>query len=245
VTTDWLEVAGIPSHDVPDIIVLEGSWWRSQRERQRLSRLCDPRPLAAPDWWLGGYGPYRVLYACLYGAARAVEPVLMVGTYGTRAVVQIGSCGGLQPSVHTGDLLVPAPVLGADGVSTQLSPGPSYSPTAGLVTSLETAAARTGEPLRLGPTVSECTLSQLRPQDLSMAQWVEEGYLGVDLETASVYAAAERVGVGHAAVLYVWDEHWVGRNWSDPLPLEVENRRAQAEIRMFDIALEGATAYLG
>lgn len=243
-TKDWLKVVGLHPNEVPEIIILEGTWWRTERERQRLARLSAPRSLAAPDWWLGTYGRYRVLYACLYGAARAVEPVLMIGPYGTRAVIQIGSCGGLHSCLRTGDLLVPSPVLGADGVSTCLSPGPSYKATAELTASLKAAGERMGELVRTGPTVSECTLSQLRPQDPEMTRWIENGYLGVDLETAAVYAASEQLGVGHAAVLYVWDQHWEDRNWSDPLPPEVEARRVRAEERMFDVALEGARAYL-
>jgi uridine phosphorylase len=115
--SDWLDVVGLKADEVPEIIVLEGSWWRSNREKERLPHLSAVRELAAPDWWLGEYHDRRVLYACLYGAARAIEPIGILGPFGVRVAVQIGSCGGLAHVTNTGEYIVPTTVTPEDGVS--------------------------------------------------------------------------------------------------------------------------------
>lgn len=86
----WLDLLGLAEDEVPQALVVEGSWWRREREAQRLALLTDVRELGAPDWWWGRYGGTPVVYACLYGGPRAVEPVDVLGLLGTPLVAQVG-----------------------------------------------------------------------------------------------------------------------------------------------------------
>jgi len=71
----WLECAGLEEHEVPDLLILEGTWWHKQRYEMRLAYLDNVRELKFPDMYLGSYKGKKIMFCCAYGAARAVEPV--------------------------------------------------------------------------------------------------------------------------------------------------------------------------
>ena len=52
---EWLQALKLPAEDIPDIVIIEGSWWRAQRTEWRLSYLTDVRELEFPDifWGVG------------------------------------------------------------------------------------------------------------------------------------------------------------------------------------------------
>jgi hypothetical protein len=97
---EWLHAMKLPKEDIPDVIILEGSWWRQQRTAWRLGYLTDVRELEFPDIFWGRWRDKKVVYCCVYGAPRAVEIVHLFGTLGTRLAVQIGTCSGLQPHLN-------------------------------------------------------------------------------------------------------------------------------------------------
>ena len=78
----WQQLLALDDAELPRVLVTEGSWWRAEREAQRLAELDDVRALPFPDWWWGRHRGVPVVYACLYGAPRAVEPVHVLGELG-------------------------------------------------------------------------------------------------------------------------------------------------------------------
>lgn len=235
---DWWSVTGLTPAELPRLVVLEGTWWRRDREAERLRLLTDVRELSAPDWYLGRYRDEPVVYACMYGAARAVEPVAILGRLGVPMVFQIGSCGGISPRAKTGDLVIPTSVAVEEGVSRWYHAEPVVYPAQDLADAATRIAKARGFTVLRGQTVTEDTLQEVRPPDDSLSRWLKAGYLGVDMETSAVLSAARMTGMRAAAILYVWDELTRGRRWSDPLPPNVEARRRAAEAAMFEIALE-------
>ena len=235
---DWWEVTGLSKAEVPEVVVLEGTWWRRQREEQRLALLDQVRELDAPDWYWGTYRGHPVVYACMYGAARAVEPVVILGQLGSPTVVQIGSCGGINPDAHTGDLLIPDEVAIEEGVSRWYHANRMVSATPHLVEKAVEVTSRKGIRALRGVSVTEDTLLGVRPHDDSVGRWIDAGYIGVDMETSAVFSAAQHMGMNRLALIHIWDEYALGRRWSDPLPPEVDAYRRTSEEAMFEIALE-------
>ncbi len=232
----WRDLLRLGAEEVPDLVVVEGSWWRREREAQRLALLEDVRELGAPDWWWGRRGGHAVVYACLYGAPRAVEPVHVLGTLGTPVAVQIGSCGGLQDHVLTGDLVLPSRVTVAEGASPAYGGGTVAEATPALVHALAAAAGERGHTVHTGPHVTTEVLLR-QPIELVRA-WSRLGHLAVDMETSAVFSAAAWAGMERAAVLHVWDELLAGRSWLDPLPPELALRRQDAEADLFGLVLD-------
>lgn len=94
---EWLTALKLPATDIPDVVIVEGSWWRAERTAWRLSYLEEVRELAFPDIFFGRWQGRKVVYCCAYGAPRTVEIIHLFGLLGAHLAVQIGTCGGLQP----------------------------------------------------------------------------------------------------------------------------------------------------
>lgn len=237
---DWWAVTGLVPAERPELLVVEGSWWRRDRERQRLAELEEVRELAAPDWWWGRWHGHPVVYACVYGAARTVEPVHLLGQLGTPAVIQLGSCGSLARGLRPGDLVVPTRAVIAEGASAHYGGIADASPTADLAGRLADAAMAAGHQVYCGPTVTTEVLLR-QPAEL-VGSWASAGLLGVDMETSATFSAAAWTGMRCAALLHVWDDVIDARSWTVPLPAALSARRQRAEQAQFGLALRVALA---
>ena len=235
---DWRAVTGLTAAELPELLVVEGSWWRRERERQRLAVLDEVRELGAPDWWWGRWCGHPVVYACVYGAARTVEPVPVLGQLGTPAVVQIGSCGALATGMRPGDLVVPAWVRIAEGASAHYGGGEYAGPAGGLTERLVAVAGDAGHTVWQGATVSTEVLLR-QPPELARS-WAREGLLAVDMETSATFSAARWCGMACGALLHVWDDVLAGKSWTEPLPPADDARRRQAEDELFSLVLRAA-----
>lgn len=231
----WLEAMGLDASEVPALLVLEGSWWQRDRNRQRLALLRDTRELRFPELHVGWYGDHAVAYSCAYGAPRAVEPVHAFGSVGTTIVVQIGSCGGLQPSLRTGDILLPERAAIGEGTSQYYGGGDVAHATPVLVDRLETAFKQRGFTVHRGPHITASALFA-QPPGL-IGSWHDAGYLGVDMETSAVFSAAASFGMQAVSALFVWDELLAGRTWLDPFEPEEHDRQQRANAALFEVAL--------
>lgn len=233
---DWWQVVGLGADEVPELLVVEGSWWRRDREAQRLPLLDGVRELAAPDWWWGRWRGSPVVYACVYGASRTVEPVHVLGQLGTGTVAQIGSCGSLRPGIRPGDVLVTDDAHIAEGASAHYGATGRVAATRELTARAARAAGGRGLTVHTGPTVTTEVLLR-QPPDL-VRSWSDAGLLGVDMETSATFAAASWLGMRRVSVLHAWDDLLAGRSWTDPLPAQDAARRSAAEAALFEIVLE-------
>ncbi len=228
----WLGLLGLAPEEVPRLLVLEGTWWRRRALDKRLPRLRDVRELGMPDLWHGWLGEVPVAYCPAYGAARAVEPVHVLGVCGTPVVVQIGSCGGLQPHVRTGDVVVSRSAQIGEGASQYYGGAGSSAADPALV---GRAAGLLDVPVHVGTTVTTSALLQ-QPDEL-VATWAAAGHLGVDMETSAVFTVARQLGMRAASLLFVWDE-LPGRPWTDAFTPAERAAHARAEAAVFSVALQ-------
>jgi hypothetical protein len=221
----WLSLLDLREEEVPRLLVLEGTWWRQKALDSRLPMLRQARELGMPDLWHGWYGDIPVAYCPAYGASRAVEPVHVLGLLGTRNVVQIGSCGSLQPDLRTGDIVLSERATIGEGASQyyggRTSPRPTWAGwraqrRCSRPAATNVRAARLHRPRRCcssrrsccagGPKTGTCR----RHGDL-------RGLLA---------AAAFRMRA--ASLLFVWDE-LPQRSWTDAFTEQEE--QAQAALR--------------
>jgi len=212
---EWQHALGLEDEDLPVAVISEGTWWREQRTRERLSLLEDVKELRFPDIFVGRWHGRPVAYCCAYGAPRAVEVAHLFGALGAELVVQIGSCGGLQEDLSPGDVVVPdwagcqegiASIYGADD---RVQADSHWSDRARMILSDQEHVVHGGTNL---------TWHSIFAQDGSMVEkWHEAGYVSVDMETATTLAVAQHFEMKAVSMLVVWDDLMAGRSFLDPL----------------------------
>ena len=232
--TRWRTLLGLAEHEVPRLLVQEGTWWRQRALDSRLPALTGVRELGLPDLWHGWHGEVPVAFCVAHGASRAVEPVQVLGSCGTPVVVQIGSCGGLQPNVRTGDIVLSERATIGEGTSEYFGGKGVAEANLGRVTRAASLFAGRDMHTHRGPTVTTGALLAQPPALLR--RWAAAGHLAVDTETSAVFSAAAALGMRAASLQYVWGQV-PGRVWTDdddPADLPV---LARANRAVFEVAL--------
>ena len=224
---EWLDALGMDQTEVPQAVIMEGSWWRAQRTAWRLSYLDEVRELAFPDMFYGFW-------------QRSVELAHLFGVLGTPRMVMIGTCGALDPDLATGDVVVPSRAVAQEGVAHLYE---TVAEETGIVHSdpnlnalvraaLENRRVRTADSLHL-------TWSSIFAQSGAMVEgWRETGYGSVDMEAATLFAVALHFGFAATALLAVWDQLTADRSFLDPPTPEEQIHLDAANAAVFETALK-------
>ncbi len=160
---------------------------------------------------LGFTGTYRgervsVQTTGMGGPSAAIVVEELIGLGVTR-LLRVGKCGGLQPNMELGELVLGLTALPADGVSHEYVGGDAHAPTASwaIVEAAVGAAARLGYPLRVGPIASTNSFTTHAPDQGRERRWAARGYLAVEMEAAAIFTIAAHHGVEAGCLLTVAD----------------------------------------
>jgi DeoD family purine-nucleoside phosphorylase len=135
-------------------------------------------------------------------AAIVIEELVQLGV---RRLLRVGTCGGLQPDLALGDLIVAISAVPADGPARAYVDGEPHAPTAdfGLTHGMIHAAKGFGLRPRVGPVASSDTFYD--PDPGRHRRWSARGVLGVEMEAAVLFTIGALRGVPAACVLTVSD----------------------------------------
>ncbi len=167
-------------------------------------------------------------------AAIVIEELAMLGV---KRIVRVGTCGGLQPDMKLGDLIVAISAVAADSTATHLVPEP-HTPTADweLVHGAVHAAKELGKPVRVGPIVSSDLF--YNPDDGQYARWSARGILAVEMEAAVLFTLGALKGVQAGCLLTVSDVVVEG----EFIRISDDEMRAAVD-QMTELALTTVTAH--
>ena len=117
-------------------------------------------------------------------AAIVIEELAQLGV---KKLMRVGTCGGLQPDLSMGDLIIALSATPADATATHYALGEPHAPTAdfGLVHEAVHQAKELGKPVRVGPIVSSDIFYQ--PDEGLAGRWSERGILAVEMEAAILF----------------------------------------------------------
>jgi DeoD family purine-nucleoside phosphorylase len=135
-------------------------------------------------------------------AAIVIEELVQLGV---RKLVRVGTCGGLQPDLAIGDLIVALAATPADSTALHYIGGEPHAPTADweLVHGAVHQAKELGKRVRVGPIVSSDVFYQ---PDAGQAQrWSERGVLAVEMEASVLFTLGALRKVQTGCLLIVSD----------------------------------------
>ena len=126
-------------------------------------------------------------------AAIVVEELVQLGV---KRLLRVGTCGGLQPDLALGDLIVALSAIPADATARHLVGTDQHVPTASweLVHGAVHVAKEIGQPMRIGPIVSSDLF--YNPDGGQYERWSSRGVLAVEMEAAALFTVAAIGGIG-------------------------------------------------
>jgi DeoD family purine-nucleoside phosphorylase len=135
-------------------------------------------------------------------AAIVIEELVQLGA---KRLLRVGTCGGLQPGMTLGDLIVAIAAIPADATSRHLIGNDVHVPTSDweLVHGAVHAAKEIGQPMRVGPIVSSDLF--YNPDGEQYERWSKRGVLAVEMEAAVLFTLGALRGVQAGCLLTVSD----------------------------------------
>jgi DeoD family purine-nucleoside phosphorylase len=122
---------------------------------------------------------------------------------GARRLLRVGTCGGLDPRLELGQLLIATEAISDDGTSRALGAGERLAPSPGLLDASRAAASQLDAAVAAeGPVVSTDLFYDAEDRQLG---WISAGALAVEMEAATLFALAGRRGVQAGCLLLVSD----------------------------------------
>jgi purine-nucleoside phosphorylase len=136
------------------------------------------------------------------GATIVFEELIQLGV---KKLLRVGTCGGLQPDMALGDLIVAVSAVAADQTAVKLVNFEPHTPTAdwGLVHGAVHAAKELGKPVRVGPIVSSDLF--YNPDEGQYARWSDRGILAVEMEASVIFTLGALRKVQAGCLLTVSD----------------------------------------
>jgi DeoD family purine-nucleoside phosphorylase len=167
-------------------------------------------------------------------AAIVVEELVQLGV---KRILRIGTCGGLQPDMKLGDLIVAISAVPADSTAMHYVGGEPHAPTADweLVHAAVHAAKELGKLVRIGPIVSSDLF--YNPDEGQYARWSDRGVLAVEMEAAVLFTLGALRKVKTACLLTVSDVVVEG----EFVRISDEEMKAAVD-QMTELALETVTS---
>ncbi|MGN6378705.1 MAG: phosphorylase family protein [Gaiellales bacterium] len=135
-------------------------------------------------------------------AAIVIEELIQLGV---KRLIRVGTCGGLQPELGLGDLIVALSAVPADGTARHYVGGEPHAPTADfpLTHGIIHAAKELGMRPAVGPVASSETFYDPDPE--RHRRWTARGVMGVEMEAAVLFTIGALRRVQAACVLTVSD----------------------------------------
>lgn len=180
-------------------------------------------------------------FALVYGSAMLSEIAHLACACGSRRNLMLGSCGGLAHGQRTHDVIIPTHSFATE------SSAHAYAPTSdnrfcsdpALSDATERAIAKR-HTVHQGPTMThQAMLAETWDQ---IVRWSDDGYLGVEMEAATLFAVSRHFGVPAAGLLRVADNLIEQETVFSPSNSHGGSTKAQLLSDMIRVAVDLVTA---
>lgn len=178
----------------------------------------------------------RYWFVIAYGGALLSEYLHLACIFGSKKNILLGTCGGLLKGANTFDFVIPEWSYAEESSAKGYQPdsGHRYKPHKKLSDRLA-ALLESDHVVHRGPTITYQAMLAETWDDV--INWSAQGYIGVEMEAATVFAVSKHFGVPAAALLRVGD-NLIGQETLLTMDLQkLAAIRHKVSQQAFDVAL--------
>lgn len=215
---DFKKTLGLPEDYHVDGTLSYGSWNSDEQKAQLEKTLADLGEEVTyetipnfPNWAIVfKVNNKRFWFDSFYGGARLSEVIHMTSLFGAKKHIFLGTCGGLKEDGLAGDIILPTYSVGNESATRMYNPEAEdnkHFADENLTTSIK-QRLNTDYRVHSGGIMTCQAMLAETLEDIK--NWSKEGYLGVEMETATVFAVAKHFNVPAAAILTIADNLIIG-----------------------------------
>jgi purine-nucleoside phosphorylase len=238
---DWNKLLKFPEDKEVDAVIVSGNSL-ANREReigfleQALSNYKDVKKVEyiQDNFFSSIYefeiGDKLIWFDVVYGGAYLSELLHVGCIFGSKKNFLVGTCGGLQKNLETGDLVIPTYTYGNESTTRIYQPDiKDHKHYADKELRKEFVKSISDYKIHSGPIITCQGMLGETPEDIK--KWTEEGYLGVEMESSTFFAVSNSFNVPSVAVMHISDNLVKNILYGDE---EMEkNREFRNKIRVY------------
>ncbi|MBN8618607.1 MAG: nucleoside phosphorylase [Anaerolineae bacterium] len=198
---DFLPVTKIPRSGLPEFALVCGD----PRRAARIATLFEnSREIGSNREYVTYRGTWQgvdlVVSSHGVGGPGAICMFEELAMAGVKTIIRVGTCGGLQPNIEDGDLVIATGTIREDGVTDQFVPlpYPAFS-TPEVVLALQHAARQIAHPWHRGVVWTKALFypGVIPPTDV----YLKAGIVAVEMELAALLIMASVRGLNAGGIL--------------------------------------------
>ena len=238
---DWNKLLKFPEDKEVDAVIVSGNSL-ANREReigfleQALSNYKDVKKVEyiQDNFFSSIYefeiGDKLIWFDVVYGGAYLSELLHVGCIFGSKKNFLVGTCGGLQKNLETGDLVIPTYTYGDESTTRIYQPNVKENKHyADKELREEFVKSMCDYKIHSGPIITCQAMLGERAEDIK--RWEKEGYLGVEMESSTFFAVSNSFNVPSVAVMHISDNLVKNILYGDE---EMEkNREFRNKIRVY------------
>lgn len=207
----WQSFLRISPEDVPETLIIQGAIDYPRYLERRGELLDDVKTGWMPNLIVGRHDGRTIAYGVCFGGPIASQFAHIYCKLGTKKVVLIGICGGLQADIDLGDVVVSEKVLSLDGSARLYKQAKRHVDFDGaLCESAKGELEKRGLNAHVGKTVSYYDILLEEEEDLK--DLCRSGYIGVEMEGAAIGAVAQHFSTPALSMFIVADNSISGKD---------------------------------
>ena len=176
-------------------------------------------------------------FVVMYGGALLSEFVHLASLFGSKRNIHIGSCGSLNPEMGYMELLLPTWAYGNESttrVYEQDAKDFRHYPDEQLLKRVEEKIPEKYRKWK-GPIITNQAMMGETWDDVK--SWSEQGYFGVEMEVATIFAVSKHFDVPSAALLYGSDNLIKGQTVGDESHTKQKEERERVKEDVYRIGV--------
>lgn len=172
-----------------------------------------------------------------YGTTVLSENLHIASMFGSKKNIHIGSCGGLHKGANAADFIIPTFSYGNESTTRMYE---RKNETHKHFSNKELSKKLRGRinssfTIHEGPLMSIQAMLAETADDVQ--KWSEEGYFGVEMETATIFAMSNHFHIPSGAIVYVHDNLIRGQIVGDEQHVKEKDLRDKTKDEIYRVAI--------